>query len=57
MGIKSLACPMSSERIDKNVVRSSAVITAQPRRYLEIAMNTAKSCLAAVRSFVAMWYL
>ncbi|MCH7811760.1 MAG: DUF4395 domain-containing protein [Chloroflexi bacterium] len=28
MGIKSLACPMSFERIDKNVVRSSAVITA-----------------------------
>ena len=28
MGIKSLACPMSFERIDKNVVRFSAVITA-----------------------------
>ena len=28
MGIKSLACPMSFERIDKNVVRSSAIITA-----------------------------
>jgi len=28
MGIKSLACPMSFDRIDKNVVRSSAIITA-----------------------------
>ena len=28
MGFKSLACPMSFERIDKNVVRFSAVITA-----------------------------
>ena len=28
MRIKSLACPMSIERIDKNVVRSSAIITA-----------------------------
>ena len=28
MGIKSLACPMPFERIDKNLVRFSAVITA-----------------------------
>ena len=28
MGIKSLACPMSFERIDKNVVRVSAIITS-----------------------------
>ena len=28
MGIKSLACPMSFDQIDKNVVRSSAIITA-----------------------------
>ena len=28
MGITSLVCPLSMERIDKNVVRFSAVITA-----------------------------
>ena len=28
MGINSLVCPLSMERIDKNVVRFSAIITA-----------------------------
>ena len=49
MGIKSLACPMSFERIDKNVVRSSAVITAGI-----IALYSVLSLVSTASVFILM---
>ena len=52
MGIKSLACPMSNERIDKNVVRSSAIITA-----VIIASYSVLSLVSTASVFILMLLL
>jgi len=49
MGIKSLACPMSFERIDKNVVRVSAIITSGI-----IALYTAPSLASTTTVLILM---
>ena len=52
MGIKSLACPMSFERIDKNVVRFSAVLTA-----VIIALYSVLYLVSAASVFILMLLL
>jgi len=52
MGIKSLACPMSNERIYKNVVRSSAIITA-----VIIASYSVLSLVSTASVFILMLLL
>ena len=52
MGIKSLACPMSNERIDKNIVRSSAIITA-----VIIASYSVLSLVSTASVFILMLLL
>ena len=52
MGIKTLACPMSFERIDKNVVRFSAVLTA-----VIIALYSVLYLVSAASVFILMLLL